>query len=318
VFEEKIKKPMELYLHANSNVISMNPLNTIIANATEKSKLGEASFYDLFSSPVLEEKICFDDTLSSICDNSNDACDPHTESTPFRIPMGIVEKIMDERYAGDGIVHPSDHLLKLTELCELFKVAHLSRENAMKKLFPLSLKDKAREWYKLLDDPHHLEWKELESLFYSKFYPSHEMHLDRNYIYNFHPHDGENTAQARGRLKSLMLKCLIHELPSNIFINNFYARLSGHYKDYLDACLEGSFTRKEVEAKWDLLEAIQSNIEDWDNDKGTESGINYEYDCIKSFTETADFQELSAKYGLDPQIIVDCCRTFASHINVPK
>jgi hypothetical protein len=35
---------MELYLYANSNVISMNSLNTIIANAMEKSKLGEASF----------------------------------------------------------------------------------------------------------------------------------------------------------------------------------------------------------------------------------------------------------------------------------
>ena len=51
VFEEKIKKPMELYLHANSNVISMNSLNSIIANAMENSKLGEASFdeNDLFS-----------------------------------------------------------------------------------------------------------------------------------------------------------------------------------------------------------------------------------------------------------------------------
>ena len=44
--------------------------------------------------------------------------------------MGIVEKIMDERYAGDGTVNPSDHLFKLKELCGLFKVAGLSRENA--------------------------------------------------------------------------------------------------------------------------------------------------------------------------------------------
>ena len=38
VFEEKIKKPMELYLHNthdSSNVISMNSLNIIIANAME-------------------------------------------------------------------------------------------------------------------------------------------------------------------------------------------------------------------------------------------------------------------------------------------
>jgi hypothetical protein len=97
-----------------------------------------------------------------------------------------------------------------------------------------------------------------------------------------------------------------------------YARLSGHYKDYLDACLEGSSTSKEVEAKSDLLEIIQSNTKDWDGDKGKESGINHEYDCIKSLDETADFQELSAKYGLNPQIIVDYYRAFASRINIPK
>jgi hypothetical protein len=53
--------------------------------------------------------------------------------------------------------------------------------------------------------------------------------------------------------------------------------------------LNGSFTSKEVDTKWDLLETIQSNIKDWDSNKGKGSGINYEYDCIKSFTETADF-----------------------------
>jgi hypothetical protein len=46
-----------------------------------------------------------------------------------------------------------------------------------------------------------------------------------------------------------MLKCPIHELPRNIVIDNYYERLLGYYKDYLDAYFEGSFTSKEVEAK---------------------------------------------------------------------
>jgi hypothetical protein len=191
-------------------------------------------------------------------------------------------------------------------------------DQVKRKLFSLLLKGRAAEWYKMLKNGRSIGWEEIVPLFYSKFYPPSEIHKDRNYISNFHPHDGESISQAWGRLKSLMLKYPMHELPSNIVINDFYARLSGHYKDYLDACLEGSFTSKEVKAKWELLETIQSNIEDWDCDKGKESGINYEYDCIKSFAETADSQELSAKYGLDPQTIVDCCRAFASYINVPK
>jgi hypothetical protein len=189
----------------------------------------------------------------------------------------IVEKVMDESYAGDGTIHPSEHLLRLKEFCELFEVAGLSREDAMKKLFPFSLKDEAKKWYRQLDDPHCLKWKELEFLFYSKFYPPHEVHRDRNDIYNFYPHDGESIAQAWGRLKSLMHKCPTHELPINIVINNFYARLSGKHKEYLDACCEGSFTRKEVEAKRDLLETIKRNTEEWDIDAGKGSGKNYEY-----------------------------------------
>jgi hypothetical protein len=53
-----------------------------------------------------------------------------------------------------------------------------------------------------------------------------------------------------------MLKCPIHELPSNIVINNFYARLLLHDKDLLDASCSGSFTRVKEEAKWDLLDHI--------------------------------------------------------------
>src|SRR5215217_4011528 len=66
-FDAKIKKPME---H-----ISMNTLNTIVANDMENSKLGEAGFdeHDIFSPPSIEEKIFFDDTLPPIYDDYNDS-----------------------------------------------------------------------------------------------------------------------------------------------------------------------------------------------------------------------------------------------------
>jgi hypothetical protein len=66
--EEKIENPLELISH--SNVISMNALNTVNANAIEKSKLGEAGFikYDIFSPPALVEKVCSDDILSPLYD----------------------------------------------------------------------------------------------------------------------------------------------------------------------------------------------------------------------------------------------------------
>ena len=49
---------------------------------------------------------------------------------------------MNDYYTGDGTVHPSIHLLKLTELFELFKISGLTRDEVMRKLFFLSLKGK--------------------------------------------------------------------------------------------------------------------------------------------------------------------------------
>ena len=87
VFEEKIKKPMEVCLHDSGNVFSINSLNTIIANAMEISKLGEASFdeHDIFSPPSFEEEICFDDTLSPVYDDYNDS--------GILVPPTIVDKV---------------------------------------------------------------------------------------------------------------------------------------------------------------------------------------------------------------------------------
>src|SRR5215217_9606204 len=74
VFEEKIKKPMEL-MNDNGNVISMNALNTIVANAMEEFKLGEVGFdeNDLFSPPGIEEKVYVDYDMPPIYDDYNDS-----------------------------------------------------------------------------------------------------------------------------------------------------------------------------------------------------------------------------------------------------
>src|SRR3954470_15826612 len=115
-----------------------------------------------------------------------------------------------------------------------------------------------------------------------------------------------------------MLKCPIHELPNNIIISNFYARLFLHDKDLLDASCAGSFTRMKEEAKWDLLDHIQENTEAWKNDKGRKLGINYDYECIKSFMGTNEFRDISNEFGLDSQSIANCFKAFASYIEIPK
>ncbi|KAK1616449.1 hypothetical protein QYE76_021966 [Lolium multiflorum] len=201
---------------------------------------------------------------------------------------------------------------------ELYMCAGIAMDEVRKKLFSISLSGKAVHWYKLLDNGDSLEWNDIVPRFYSKFYPPSEIHKDRNRIYNFWPHDGESIAQAWGRLKSLMLKCPIHELPGNIIIDNFYAKLSFQDKTLLDTSCSGSFTRNKEEFKRDLLNRIQENTEGWENDKDRESGINYDYKCIEAFMDTDKFRNMSATYGLDSQVAANLYKAFASHYELPK
>jgi hypothetical protein len=105
---------------------------------------------------------------------------PPAQLDPFKIPMKIVERVMNNCYLGDGTIHPGDQLLFIHELCELFKCAGISLSQVKRKLFSLSVKGRATEWYRLLKDGPSIGWEEIVPLFYSKFYPPSEIHKDRN------------------------------------------------------------------------------------------------------------------------------------------
>ena len=113
-----------------------------------------------------------------------------TENIYYEIPLGMIEKLLANPYAGDGTVHPDMHLIYVEEMCGLFKLAGLSEDGVKKKVFPLYLEGKALTWYRLLDDIGTWDWNRLKLEFHQKFYPMHLVHRDRNYIYNFWPREG--------------------------------------------------------------------------------------------------------------------------------
>ena len=88
----------------------------------------------------------------------------------YEIALGMLEKLLANPYAGDGTVHPDMHLIYVDEICGLFKLAGLSRDEAKKKVFPLSLEGKALIWYRLCDDTDTWDWNRLKLEFHHKFY----------------------------------------------------------------------------------------------------------------------------------------------------
>ena len=122
----------------------------------------------------------------------------------------MIEKLLANPYARDGILHPDMHLIYVDEGCGLFKLPGLRKDEFKKKVFPLSLKEKALTWYRLCVDIRTWNYNRLKLEFHLKFYPMHMVHRDRNYIYNFWTREGESIAQAWGRLKSMLYSCPNH------------------------------------------------------------------------------------------------------------
>ena len=82
-------------------------------------------------------------------------------------------------------------------------------------------------------------------------------------------------------------QCYIHaptmSFQEKQFFKKIYARLSDNNRTMLDTSCAGSFMMKTIELKWDLLEIIKRNSEDWDLVEGKESGMTPKFDCVKSF-----------------------------------
>ena len=74
------------------------------------------------------------------------------ENIYFEIPLGMIEKLLANLFAGDGTLHPDLHLIYVDEVCGLFKLARIPDDVVKRKVFPLSLKGDALTWYRLCDD----------------------------------------------------------------------------------------------------------------------------------------------------------------------
>ena len=78
--------------------------------------------------------------------------EPIENETPFEFPSGMMERLLANPFTGDGTKHPDEHLIYVEQICGLFKLVGLTRDEVMKTFFPLSLKGDALIWYRLCDD----------------------------------------------------------------------------------------------------------------------------------------------------------------------
>ena len=127
------------------------------------------------------------------------------------------------------------------------------------KLFPFSLRDRAKTWFSSLPKNSIDSWNKCKDAFISKYFPLANLIFLRNYIMNFKQPDHEHVAQSWDRMKLMIHNCPTHGLNLWMIIQKIYAELNFASRNLLDSAAGGTFMEITLGDATKLLDNIMVN-----------------------------------------------------------
>ena len=117
---------------------------------------------------------------------------------------------------------PNLHLSVFLEVCDALKINGASTDAIWLRLFPFSLRDKARAWLHSLPPGSISMWDELTKAFPAKFFPPSKMASLRNQITSFTQREDGSLYEAWEWFKDLLRLCPHHRLRKWMVVQTFY------------------------------------------------------------------------------------------------
>src|SRR5215216_5040083 len=118
------------------------------------------------------------------------------------------------------------------------------------KLFPFSLRGKAKEWLNSLTRNSVDSWTKCKDAFIGKYYPPAKI-----------------ISMRRERMKSLVKNCATHGLTAWMIIQTFYAGLNYSSRIFLDSAAGGTFMTITLGAETKLLDNMMVNYSEWHTER---------------------------------------------------
>ena len=213
---------------------------------------------------------------TKLCDftstnNSDFICTPIAPPTPdvvfYEIKPALLNLVMKEQFSGISTDDAAAHLNNFVELCEMQKYKDVDGDIIKLKLFPFSLRGRAKDWLLSLPKNSIDSWTKCKDAFIGRYYPPAKIISLRSSIMNFKQLDTEHVAQAWERMKSLVKNCPTHGLTTWMIIQTFYAGLNFSSRNLLDSAAGGTFMSITLGEATKLLDNMMINYSEWHTER---------------------------------------------------
>ncbi|CAN6486820.1 unnamed protein product [Victoria cruziana] len=156
---------------------------------------------------------------------------------------------------------PYHHLDEFLDVCTTVRISHIEDDALRLRLFPFSLKEKAKYWLKSLPPSVRIAtWEDLQRKFLKKYFPIGKTNHFRRAITTFSALEGETFHQACERMNELLRKCPHHQIPRRQVLQGFYDRLTEAHRQTIGSSCGGSLMLKSEDNGWILFDTLSESL----------------------------------------------------------
>jgi hypothetical protein len=149
--------------------------------------------------------------------------------------------VQNQSFLGKEHENPYLHLQEFKQTCDCLRIEGMSDETLRWKLFPFSLKGRAKQWYNRTIGSKQGDWETLRSSFCLDFFPISKIVSLRAKVLSFKQEDNESLATSWERFNSLIDSGPDLALQDPILLQYFYMGLKKKISKLLNIALGGSF-----------------------------------------------------------------------------
>ena len=128
----------------------------------------------------------------------------------FELKPALISMVQQNQYGGLPSEDPNTHLNMFMEIADTIKLNGVTQDAIRMRLFPFSLRDRARAWLHSIEPGSIGTWEELASRFLSRFFPPAKTSQLRTEIALFRQRDAEPLHEAWDRFNEMIRKCPQH------------------------------------------------------------------------------------------------------------